>query len=101
MAAISIVWLLYNCNHNWVFNTEFGDIPILELSVYSSNKKLNRKFVEDLEVLISMAQGKRDIPEDRLLPAILEEHRRLRDEGVISNESYEQAKVNILGNHQN
>jgi hypothetical protein len=48
---------------------------------------------------IAAVQARYPIPEAKLLPAELGEHRRLRDEGFISSEQYNMAKARILGRH--
>ena len=99
LVAMSIIWLISVSKYYWVFRTEFGNTAVIQLLVNNPNKKSYRQFMAELQQSIETAKQQRNIPTNLLLPAVLSEHRRLRDEGIISDGDYEMAKVNILGYH--
>ena len=99
LAASSIIMLLLTIksfNNKWIFYTARGRIEILELFNNNPNSARFQRFFGDLINNINWIKSANYFPNEKLIPAEVSEHRRLRDEGVITAEQYEEAKRKIL-----
>ena len=84
----------------WIFKTAHGKVPILTLYSNAPNKATFQQFTKNLMKNIGLARSDNSAPESKLLPAIVGEHRRMFEKGLITEEQFEQAKKNILSNKQ-
>lgn len=99
LGASSIIMLLLaikSFNNKWVFYTLNGRIPILELFNNNPNRDQFQKIFSGLIKNITKARSENRLSAAELEASEVSEHRRLRDEGVITHEQYEMAKANIL-----
>ncbi len=101
LIASSIIVLLMTIksyNNKWVFYTARGHIPILEFYNNKPDRAKFQKFFGEFIDAIATAKAKNGFSSSKMLPAEVSEHRRLRDEGIITPEQYEKAKLRILNN---
>ena len=99
LAASSIIMLLLaikSFNNKWVFYTINGRIPIVELFNNNPNRDKFQKIFSGLITNIIRARSKNRLSAAEMEAIEVSEHRRLRDEGIITHEQYEMAKANIL-----
>jgi hypothetical protein len=99
LAASSIIMLLLtikSLNNKWIFHTARGKIEILELFNNNPDRARFQQCLDGLIKRIKKAKLEHQFSSAELAAAEVSEHRRLRDEGIISHEQYEQAKTNIL-----
>jgi len=97
--VIAVVYCIRQYQHALLFYSNHGRVPLVRL-LYNSPAKKN--FKHFTAVLINCVHAVKEggfYNEQQVLAAELSEHRRLRDEGVFSNEVYESAKNNIMVNH--
>ncbi|WP_455209046.1 SHOCT domain-containing protein [Kaarinaea lacus] len=99
LAASSIIMLLLTIksfNNKWIFYTARGRIEILELFNNNPNSARFQRFFGDLINNINWIKSANYFSSGKMIPAEVSEHRRLRDEGIITAEQYEEAKRKIL-----
>ena len=99
LAASSVIMLLLavkSFNNKWVFYTLNGRTPILELFNNNPNRKIFQKIFSGLIANISRARSENRLTAAQRQAKEVSEHRRLRDEGILTQEQYEKAKANIL-----
>ncbi|WP_455220369.1 SHOCT domain-containing protein [Kaarinaea lacus] len=103
LATSSVIMLLLTIksfNNKWVFYTARGRIKILELFNNNPGRGQFQQVFGDLIDNINKIKSKNYFSNAKLAAAEVSEHRRLRDEGIITAEQYEQAKQNILYGEQ-
>lgn len=98
-AVLVLGMVLYNMRNSLVFKTRHGRIGLVELFHNNPDKAQYQQFVTQLMERISAIHSRYPVPESRLLPAELGEHRRFRDEGFMTTNQYNIAKSNIFGKH--
>ncbi|MCI0508255.1 MAG: hypothetical protein L0Z73_19440 [Gammaproteobacteria bacterium] len=99
LAASSIIMLLLtikSLNNKWIFYTARGRIEILELFNNNPDRARFQQCLDGLIKRINRAKLEYPVAGAELAAAEVSEHRRLRDEGIITSGQYEQAKTNIL-----
>ncbi|WP_455201101.1 hypothetical protein [Kaarinaea lacus] len=99
LTAGSIIMLLLaikSFNNKWIFYTLNGRIPILELFNNNPNRAQFQKIFSGLIKNIIKARSQNNLPAAAMEASEVSEHRRLRDEGIITHDQYEKAKANIL-----
>lgn len=99
LAASSVIMLLLaikSFNNKWVFYTLNGRIPILELFNNNPNRAQFQKIFSGLIKNIVKARSNNSLSTAAMEASEVSEHRRLRDEGIITHDQYEKAKANIL-----
>jgi len=99
LGAILIVYMIKQAKHVLIFYSNHGRVPIAELFYKIPSKKAVNAFAGELINCIHTAKSSNYYDSSQTLAAELSEHRRLRDEAVITEEMYERAKTNILTNH--
>jgi hypothetical protein len=99
LAAASLVLCLHRSSDTIVFYTRHGRIPLLKLINGNPGKAELKAFLADVSGRIKRARRGWD-NKQQFLSAELREHRRLKDEGILSEESYERVKRRILGKHR-
>jgi len=95
-AVIALLFTIKSFNNKWVFYTARGRIKILELFNNKPGRGQFQQVFGDLIDNINRIKSKNYFSKTTLAAAEVSEHRRLRDEGIITAEQYEQAKRNIL-----
>lgn len=99
LATSSVIMLLLTIksfNNKWIFYTARGRIEILELFNNKPGRGQFQQVFGDLINNINKINSKKYFSNKTLAAAEVSEHRRLRDQGIITAEQYEQAKRNIL-----
>ncbi|WP_455202526.1 hypothetical protein [Kaarinaea lacus] len=96
---ILIVYMIKKFKHVLIFYSDHGRVPVVEMFYKNPSKNSFNAFAGELINCIQAVKAENYYNDSQTLAAELSEHRRLRDEGVFSDEVYEQAKANILTNH--
>jgi hypothetical protein len=91
--------MIKDFQNSLIFTTRHGRVPVVEFFHNNPDKTQYQGVISQLMEKIAAVQARYPIPDTKLLPAELGEHRRLRDEGLISTEQYNMAKARILGRH--
>lgn len=99
IGAMLIVYMVKQAKHTLIFYSDHGRVPIVEMFYKNPSKNSFNAFAGELINCIQAVKAENYYNDSQTLAAELSEHRRLRDEGVFSDEIYEQAKANILTNH--
>jgi ribosome-binding protein aMBF1 (putative translation factor) len=81
-----------------VFYTRHGRAPLLRFLNRNPTAAELETFVADISNRIQRARTQWD-NRQQFLSAELKEHRRLKDQGILTPESYEAVKRRILGKH--
>lgn len=93
-SLISMMMFYYNTQDQLLYTSETGGVPLFDLVNYKPGDQLFERFQAQLRKHIELGQS-RLTPRERLVGE-LKELRRIRDEGLISNELYEQARGRIF-----
>ena len=80
----------------WAFKTAHGQVPFLLLFNNVPNKANFKQFKKALANNIHLARENTQLDRNKILPAIVGEHRSLFEKGFITEAQFEQAKKNIL-----
>ncbi|WP_455208581.1 hypothetical protein [Kaarinaea lacus] len=96
---ILLVYMIKLSKHVLLFYSDHGRIPLVEVFYNNPGKNRFNQFAGELINCIHAVKTENYFNEQQILAAELSEHRRLRDEGVISDAVYEEAKNNILTYH--
>ena len=95
---ITAILAVRSFTNSWVFETSRGRIPLITLFHNHPDKQQFQQFISEMINHIVMARSEIRLSESQLMPLAVGEHRRLKDEGIISNDQYESAKARILRN---
>ena len=93
-SMISMLIFYYRTHDKLIFCSHVGKIPLFEVSNHKPGNKEFDAFMETLRQHIKVAQDKLSM--HQRLVGELKDLRRIRDEGRISNESYESARNTIF-----
>ena len=99
VAIIVLLISIYRKNNELVFYTTSGKIPIFSMTYNFPTKKEFTQFIKNLNRSIQTANSNNFYNLSEKLAAELSEHRRLKNEGIISTQLYDQAKSNIMKCH--
>jgi len=99
VGAIIVVYMVKQAKNSLVFYSEHGQVPIIELFFGLPDKSTFRKFAGELVKCIKLSKTDNYYTDSQTLAAELSEHRRLRDEGIINDNQYENAKARIFTYH--
>lgn len=99
LGLILIVYVIKEFRNVLVFYSQHGRIPVAELLYRIPNKIEFQQFVTELVECINISKSMTTYSDSQLLAAELSEHRKLRDEGALSDREYETAKNNIMKFH--
>jgi hypothetical protein len=78
------------------FRSNFGKIRLLELANNNPDKKSFHVFVSKIVVQINKSKTAQGMNQSQLLTSELKELRRLKDESIVKEESYQRAKRRIF-----
>jgi hypothetical protein len=78
------------------FRSRFGKVRLMELINKNPDKDSFRDFINKLVMQINKSKAARDKNQGQMLTSELQELRRLKDETVIPEVSYEKAKRRIF-----
>jgi hypothetical protein len=97
-AAAALLVCLHRSSDSVVFYTRHGRAPLLRFLNRNPTAAELECFVSDISERIQRASAQWD-NKQQFLSAELKEHRRLKDQGILTPESYEAVKRRILGKH--
>jgi hypothetical protein len=95
-ALITLLTFFYLSHDTVYFRSNFGKIRLLELSNNNPDKKSFRVFVNKTVVQINKSKTARGMNQSQFLTSELKELRRLKDESIVTEESYQRAKRRIF-----
>ena len=95
-SLLGLVQFWKHSSRKQIFCSRNANIPIIELSVGKPTKNNFSKFVDTVEQRIKKFRSHMEIAEDKQLIGEMKMLRRLSDEGIISNKSYEAAKAKLF-----
>ena len=85
--------IFFYLSHDTVyFRSQFGKIRLFELANNNPDKDEFREFINKIVVQINKSKAAKGMNQSQLLAAELKELRRLKDECIVPEESYEKAK---------
>ncbi len=92
VAVMCLLAFFYYSRDKVYFRTKYGRIRLVELSNKNPDSEAFRSFVTKFVMQIKKSQTAKDFNQTKFLARELQELRRLKDEAVIPEESYEKAK---------
>lgn len=96
VAIMSLLAFFYNSRDRVFFRTQFGKIKLIELINKNPDVEGFRSFINKFVMQIKKAKTAKNLNQTKFLARELQELRRLKDETVIPNDSYEKAKKLIF-----
>ena len=96
VAIMSLLAFFYYSRDHVFFRTEYGKIKLIELLNKNPDVEAFRSFINKFVMQIKKAKTAKNLNQTRFLARELQELRRLKDETVIPNNSYEKAKKLIF-----
>jgi hypothetical protein len=97
VAALLTLLTFFYLSHDTVyFRSQFGKIRLFELANNNTDKDDFREFINKIVVQINKSKAAKGMNQSQLLVAELKELRRLKDEYIVPEESYEKAKQLIF-----
>lgn len=98
-ALISFLLLIYRSRDRVVFYTRYGRITWLEFLINKPTRRTYKEFIEILNSDCHAVSNHQSHRHEQRLGTELREHRRLKDEGILSSRIYEDVKRRFLGRH--
>ena len=95
-AAMTLLAFFYLSHDTVYFRSQFGKIRLFELANNNPDKDKFRSFVNQIVVQINKSKVAKEMNQSQLLASELKELRRLKDENIVPDDSYEKAKVLIF-----
>jgi hypothetical protein len=83
-----------------VFKSAHGHVPVVEFYSKLPDKKQLRRFISAMKKNISTLRKDKKYSSQGAFSAELNEHRILREKGILTARQYESAKKNIMGKHK-
>jgi hypothetical protein len=97
VAALLTLLTFFYLSHDTVyFRSQFGKIRLFELANNNPGKDDFRDFINQIVMQINKCKAAKGMNQSQLLAAELKELRRLKDEKIVPEESYEKAKQLIF-----
>lgn len=97
-ASLSLGICLFRSRDRVVFYTRHGRAPLLKLLNRNPTATQLQDFVSDISRRIEQARANQD-GKAEFLSAELREHRRLKDQGILTAQAYEVVKMRLLRAH--
>lgn len=92
----SLLMFLYRSSNVIEFKTRYGNCVVLSLLYNNPNKKEFKDFIEEIKLRSLLASQAVKIEKNQMLNIEMNELKRLRNEGIISQHHYADAKARIL-----
>lgn len=92
----SFLMFLYRSPNVIEFKTRYGNCVVLSLLYNNPNKKIFKEFIEEIKLRSLSASQVIKIDKNQMLDIEMNELKRMRNEGVISEHHYADAKARIL-----
>lgn len=99
-SVIMIILMFYTHKSTMIFSTYHGQAPVLKLIYNNPAQSDFLVFCHYLKLCANLARAKNTYPLSDRLAMELKEHRRLRDNKIISNDEYERAKTKIMASYE-
>ena len=96
VGTLSLLAYFYYSRDRVYFRTRYGRIKLVEVNNNRPNRKQFRDFLKQFVVQIKNTQATRGYSQSKSLARELKELRRLKDDKVIPEKSYEKAKQLIF-----
>jgi len=97
VAALLALLAFFYLSHDTVyFRSQFGKIRLFELANNNPSRDDFRDFINKIVVQINKSKAAKGMNQSQLLAAELKELRRLKDEAIVPEGSYEKAKMLIF-----
>jgi hypothetical protein len=96
IALLTLLLFFYRSHDTVYFRSQFGKIRLFELANNNPNKESFRGFIKKVVAQINKSKTAKNMNQSQLLAAELKELRRLKDEKVVPEKSYERAKLQIF-----
>jgi len=96
IALLTLLAFFYLSHDTVYFRSQFGKIRLFELANNNPDRELFHDFVNRIVVQINKSKAAKNMNQSQLLAAELKELRRLKDENIVPEDSYEQAKLQIF-----
>ena len=96
VAAMTLLAFFYLSHDTVYFRSQFGKIRLFELASNNPDKESFHSFVNQIVVQINKSKAAKEMNQSQLLAAELKELRRLKDENIVPDDSYEKAKSLIF-----
>jgi len=99
LAILLSLYAAYRSINELKFCTSHGQVAVFSMFRNSPNKKHYKAFLKQLITAIKTAKSKDFYNQSEQLAVELGEHRRLKNEGILSTDDYNKAKSNIMQCH--
>ena len=99
LSAASIllfITLLRSITFEWQFKSLNGRRPVVRFLMFNPGFGAVRSMLKRISDNIQLTRSNNYMSDEQELAAELQEHRRLRDEGLLSNRDYDKAKARIM-----
>jgi hypothetical protein len=96
IALLTLLAFFYLSHDTVYFRSQFGKIRLFELANNNPDREIFRDFVNRIVVQINKSKAAKNMNQSQLLAAELKELRRLKDENIVPEDSYEKAKLQIF-----
>ena len=96
VALIALLAFFYLSHDTVYFRSQYGKIRLLELENKRPNQQAFTDFINKIVVQINKSKTAKGFDQSKFLAAELKELRRLKDETIVPEESYEKAKKLIF-----
>ena len=93
-SAIAMMIFYYRTQDKLVFSSFAGDVPLFEVGNMKPGNQAFEQFIKTLDAHIEKGQNRKSM--HQRLSGELADLRRIRDEGMIDNETYENARTRIF-----
>lgn len=99
MVMMCILAIIYTAKNNVMFITRTGRVPVASFLYNNPSKGIFREYIKSIKMCTEAVHAKHANKSTYSLANELAEHRRLKDEKIITDRDYEQAKNRILSRH--
>jgi hypothetical protein len=96
IALLTLLTFFYLSHDTVYFRSQFGKIRLFELANNNPDPESFRGFVNQIVVQINKSKTAKNMDQSQLLAAELRELRRLKDEKIVPEESYQKARRQIF-----
>lgn len=96
LSLATFLMFLYNSPNVIEFKTRYGNCVTLSLLYNNPNNKEFKEFIEEIKLRSLLASQAIKIDKSKMLDIEMNELRRLRNEGIISQHQYADAKARII-----
>ena len=95
-STLLFITLLRSITFEWQFKSLYGRRPMVRFLMFNPGFGAVRSMLKRMSDNIQLTRSNNYMTDEQELAAELQEHRRLRDEGLLSSRDYEKAKARIM-----